>query len=151
MEEEAINKHYTAIVCGKPDTSGGVIDFPVAHHPKNKKKMIAVMGKCRYRGKPRSAITSWKLRRTSGSVSEISLMIKKGARHQIRVHLAAIGMPVIGDKLYNKTAAETDIPYHLLYACGLEFITEQKQKIEIFITPPFLEDGTIGNLTSYRF
>lgn len=89
-------KKYTALVLGKTPPSGK-ISTPIAHHPRKKKKMV-VGGK-----KARPAETLFKTLEYSGEYSLIEVQITTGVRHQIRVHLASIGHPVAGDKIYNKT------------------------------------------------
>lgn len=91
-----IEKTYVALVEGQLGQAC-VIDYPIAHHPKNKAKMIAVTSKNKYfRGKAQSARTEVILE----GISRIRLKIQGGRRHQIRVHLAAIGHPLVGDVLY---------------------------------------------------
>jgi 23S rRNA pseudouridine1911/1915/1917 synthase len=136
MKTEKVLKYYTALVQGVPETQEGTITLPIAHHFKNKKRMVIADGKFAYRGKPQPAVSEWKLlyRCRQGVVLEI--MIKKGVRHQIRVHLAAAGMPVAGDNLYN------DIPsaysYHQLYATGVSLRSLEGEQLELKIEAPFL-------------
>ena len=88
-------KKYTALVSGKTPPSGE-ITTPIAHHPRKKKKMI-VGG-----DKARPAYTEFKTIRHFKNQSLIEVQITTGVRHQIRVHLASIGHPLVNDKLYQK-------------------------------------------------
>lgn len=120
MKDEKIQKKYVAITDGRLKAERGVVDTPIAHHPKNKKKMMVidtVSGS--FRGKPRISWTNWDLIDHVGSYNLLEVTIVKGLRHQIRVHLASIGQPIVGDKLYNRRVYP--VKYHQLYACGLEF------------------------------
>lgn len=93
---EAVVKKYRALVVGKTPPSG-TISTPIAHHPRKKKKMVPG-GK-----KARPALTQYKTLRHFKDYSLIEIRITTGVRHQIRVHLASIGHPVAGDKIYAKT------------------------------------------------
>jgi 23S rRNA pseudouridine1911/1915/1917 synthase len=139
MKNGKIEKTYTAFVDGIPDKENGVIKFPIAHHNKNKKKMVIAKENSIFRGKPRYAITEWKILETINDNSLLEIKIFKGARHQIRIHLAEIGYPIIGDKIYNKIKY-SDLPNHLLYANGIKFNSFfSKELIDIKIKVPFLE------------
>ncbi|OHD27675.1 MAG: hypothetical protein A2086_15565 [Spirochaetes bacterium GWD1_27_9] len=136
MKEEKIEKIYEAIVEGIPQKNEGVINYPISHSNKNKAKMVAIKDSAKnYRSIPQEAQTNWKLLKTKDNISLLEIKIKKGVRHQIRVHLASIGLPIVGDKLYNKK--EYDCENHLLYAKGVVFYTKQNKKIEIFVKPSF--------------
>ena len=120
MQHEKIQKNYMAITDGKLKSEKGVVDTPIAHHPKNKRKMMVIDTMSgSFRGKPRISWTNWDFEGKVGKYNLLKVTIVKGLRHQIRVHLASIGQPIVGDKLYNRRVY--DVQYHQLYACGLEF------------------------------
>jgi 23S rRNA-/tRNA-specific pseudouridylate synthase len=77
--------------------------------------MAVAERKSAIRGRAIPARTDWKLVETKPPFSLLDVSIAKGARHQIRVHLAASGFPIVGDKLYNKNASRTAAQNHLLY------------------------------------
>lgn len=140
MKSEKIEKIYTAVVNGIPHDKNGIIDIPIAHHYKSNKKMVAVFENAKFRGHPQPAKTFWKLIKTNNSISILEIMIKKGVRHQIRLHLAQIGLPIIGDKLYNKNNQSSQFANHLLYANGVRFFSKAQEKIQLFIDVPFLKE-----------
>ncbi|MBF0100758.1 MAG: RNA pseudouridine synthase [Desulfobacterales bacterium] len=136
MKEEKIEKSYTALVQGCPTVKKGVIYTPIAHHPRNTKKMVAVThDNIQYRGRKQSAQTSWEVIESNCGYALIKIRIKKGRRHQIRVHLASIGCPIVGDKLYNKTIYS--FSNHLLFANGIDLMNMDQQQIHMEVNVPF--------------
>lgn len=121
MKENLVTKRYIAIVNGVVSVKSGVISYKIAHHKKNKKKMIAVYEKekVEFRGREKDAQTEWQLIKVSNNKSILDVKIKEGRRHQIRVHLASIGHSIVGDKLYSKEVS--DEKYHLLYCYEVTF------------------------------
>jgi 23S rRNA pseudouridine1911/1915/1917 synthase len=113
-----IEKTYLARVEGEIKESI-IIDYPIAHHPKNKAKMIAIMPKNKYfRGKPQAAVTIVEPippLQKGGQGGFVRVRIQGGRRHQIRVHLAAIGHPLVGDVLYGAKPVPGQ-PWHALHA-----------------------------------
>ncbi|MDO8518969.1 MAG: RNA pseudouridine synthase [Deltaproteobacteria bacterium] len=96
---KAVTKEYTCLVHGKIPAEGR-ITLPIAHHPSKKKKMVVV------KSGGREALTWYEKIKTvkiGGEIySLLSVRIKTGVRHQIRVHLAMLGHPIAGDKVYSK-------------------------------------------------
>ncbi len=145
MKNNNIEKKYITVVDGIPEKKEGIIKYSIAHHYKDIKKMVVVHDQLniQYRGKPREAITEWKVKvvDTINNKSILVIKITKGVRHQIRVHLAYIGLPIIGDKIYNKKQNEHIYENHLLYANGILFVPYGKKKeLEINIKVPFLDE-----------
>jgi 23S rRNA pseudouridine1911/1915/1917 synthase len=107
-----------ALVVGNPPAKGTIED-PVAHHERKKKKMVVSKS-----GRP--AETKFKVAKRFGKkYALLSVEIRTGVRHQIRVHLASAGFPIAGDKLYQnpKKRAEDTLPLkrHFLHASTLGF------------------------------
>lgn len=90
-----LTREYLAFVWGVPDRAHGVIDAPLGRHAINREK-IAVVSQAR----GREAITHWARLEDYGVASLIACRLETGRTHQIRVHLAHIGHPLIGDKTY---------------------------------------------------
>jgi 23S rRNA pseudouridine1911/1915/1917 synthase len=92
-----VRKEYLTFVHGRVKENEGIIDLPLGRHPTRRKEMSVSPG----RGK--RALTLWKkLREFTAGVSFLSVTIKTGRTHQIRVHLSYMGHPVVGDKVYGQ-------------------------------------------------
>ena len=94
-----VEKTYLAICHGRPSLDAGRIENLIGRHPVDRKRMAVV----ERNGK--RAVTNWRVVR-DGRVSLIKCVIETGRTHQIRVHLASLGCPVIGDKVYGKSALD---------------------------------------------
>lgn len=115
---ERIEKFYLAVAAGAAPPRGST-DVPIAHDPKNKKKMrLPKDEKEAKRLRARPAFTEFRRVKKGSGYSLLMLRIRKGARHQIRVHLAGLGHPIAGDRLYGSG----DFPRQLLHARRVEFI-----------------------------
>jgi 23S rRNA pseudouridine1911/1915/1917 synthase len=89
-----IERVYQAIVWGVPARPAGSIDRPIGRHPHERKRMAVVEGGKR-------ALTHYRLEEAAGSLgARLQLTLATGRTHQIRVHLASLGLGIIGDRLY---------------------------------------------------
>jgi 23S rRNA pseudouridine1911/1915/1917 synthase len=93
LQDRTVKREYCAIVIGAM-TGGGTIDAPMGRHARQRKKMAVLPAG----GKP--AITHYRLAQRFGHHTRISVNLETGRTHQIRVHLAAIDLPVSGDPAY---------------------------------------------------
>jgi len=92
--------------------------------------MVAVKNNEKYRSNPRITETFYKIEKKTTNYYILDVMIKKGQRHQIRVHLSSIGTPIVGDKLYSKTVPD-DVKNHLLYCYKVKFKTPAGENKEV--------------------
>jgi 23S rRNA pseudouridine1911/1915/1917 synthase len=88
-------REYEALVWGVPEAPAGTVDAPLGRHPQHREKMAVVAPE---RG--RRAVTHWRLERELGVVSHVICSLETGRTHQIRVHLAHLGHPLLGDSVY---------------------------------------------------
>lgn len=96
INDNELKKIYYAFVSKLPNKNEGIIDKPIAHKSSKKMIIIGPLKKVNYRGKIHNVITYYK--KIDKNILEC--YINKGIRHQIRIHLASIGCPIIGDSLY---------------------------------------------------
>src|SRR5688500_18673895 len=120
----SIDRRYLAIVSGLPRTASGTIDAPLARSSANRKKMAVVKDG---RGKP--AVTHWKRLTMLREAALVECRLETGRTHQVRVHMASIGHPLIGDPFYGgsgkthrKLLQELGFHRQALHAAGLGFI-----------------------------
>jgi 23S rRNA pseudouridine1911/1915/1917 synthase len=136
-----VKRTYLAIVVGHIQGTL-VLDWPIAHHAKNKKKMVVVRDKVAFRSHPKDALTEVKPLATGQGATLVEVQIKGGRRHQIRVHLAAAGFPLLGDQLYGGPKA------HHLKGQALHAYKLQSALAPLFLaTPPpefVIEAGLLG-------
>ncbi len=114
FRERDVERYYDAIVRGVPDTEKGVIDLPMGRAEVGRMKM-----EVRADGKPSQ--TRFEVIATDGKISHLKCQLLTGRTHQIRVHLAYIGNPVVGDTLYGRRIRENETPFQLLHASRIVF------------------------------
>jgi 23S rRNA pseudouridine1911/1915/1917 synthase len=94
----SIDRRYLAIVSGVPKTSGGVIDAPLARSSANRKKIAIVEG-----GRGKRAVTHWRRLDILQDAALVECRLETGRTHQVRVHMASIGHPLVGDPVYGRS------------------------------------------------
>jgi 23S rRNA pseudouridine1911/1915/1917 synthase len=122
----SIDRRYLAIVSGVPRTVGGSIDAPLARSATNRKKIAIVEGS---RGK--RAVTHWKRLEPLRDSALIECRLETGRTHQVRVHMASIGHPLLGDPVYGR-AGKT----HGKLLKDLDFYRQALHAAELGFTHP---------------
>jgi 23S rRNA pseudouridine1911/1915/1917 synthase len=100
FKKRTLRKRYLALLKGVLPADSGVVDLPIGRHPVDRKKMSV---KSR-RG--RNALTRWKIRERLVGASLVEVDLHTGRTHQIRVHMTAMGHPVVGDAVYGRPRGE---------------------------------------------
>jgi 23S rRNA pseudouridine1911/1915/1917 synthase len=129
IAERRVARSYDAIVWGRPPSSDGTIDAPIGRDPAVR-TMFAVRADGRkavthYRVKERFTVANPEVRRRDVGQWEVSLLeltLETGRTHQIRVHCAAIGHPIVGDALYGASRPKLGARRQMLHAARLRFV-----------------------------
>jgi 23S rRNA pseudouridine1911/1915/1917 synthase len=137
----SIDRRYLAIVNGVPKASGGSIDAPLARSATNRKKIAIVEG---HRGK--RAVTHWKRLEILADAALVECRLETGRTHQVRVHMASIGHPLVGDPVYGRSGKThgnllKELQFHrqALHATELGF-THPVTKDKLSFTSPMPPD-----------
>ena len=126
IKDRKVNKKYIALVRGIIKENEATINMPIARNKKDRKKMaVDKEGK--------EAITHFKVLKRYDKYTLLEVKIDTGRTHQIRVHMAEIGHPVIGDEVYSNGKNEFNVKGQMLHAKSLDFehpITGKKMHLE---------------------
>jgi 23S rRNA pseudouridine1911/1915/1917 synthase len=118
FRERTIQKTYYALVTGHPPKEG-TIDLHIGRDPVQRNKMTTYRSLAQAETKARHAITHYTVEQYFENAALVRVTLETGRTHQIRVHFAAIGYPIIGDILYGK--ASPLIERQALHAAELDF------------------------------
>ena len=117
LKEHSINRIYEAIVHGNIKEEEGTVNAPIGRHPTDRKKMSI------HAKNARNAITHYKVLKRFGDYTYIQCKLETGRTHQIRVHMASIGHPLLGDQVYGpKKCPFSKLVGQTLHARTLGFI-----------------------------
>ena len=115
LKDHSMARTYEAIVCGVLKEDSGTVDAPIGRHPSDRKKMCVTQ-----RGS-KPAVTHWEVVRRYRGYTHIRCKLETGRTHQIRVHMAYIGHPILGDTVYGHKKPELGQSSQCLHAGVLCF------------------------------
>jgi 23S rRNA pseudouridine1911/1915/1917 synthase len=140
IRDHKMKKVYLALVDGHPDPPQGLVDAPIARDPRHRQKMAIVAG-------GREAQTEYRRIQDVGPYSLLECVLITGRTHQIRVHLRAIGYPVVGDPIYGRPAKGLDRQFLHAHVLGfsrpkdgryIEAVSPLPEDLRVFL------DQTLG-------
>ena len=116
LSDHTLNRTYDAVINGSLKEHSGTVDRPIGRHPLDRKRM-AVTDK-----NSRNAVTHWEKLTEYRGYTHISCRLETGRTHQIRVHMASIGHPLLGDGLYGAKCPDKGLEGQCLHASRIRFI-----------------------------
>ena len=132
FQARTVRKHYLALVEGVLSPPDGVVDAPIARSKHRRKRMAVVQG-----GRP--AQTEFHTLESFSAHTLIEALPKTGRTHQIRVHLAFLGHPLVGDMVYGRRKRTAPLKRHFLHASQLSFLLPASGR-ELSLTSPLPSD-----------
>ena len=115
LKDHTMARTYEAIVCGSFREDSGTVDAPIGRHPTDRKKM------CVTARNSKNAVTHWEVVRRYRGYTHVRCRLETGRTHQIRVHMAHIGHPILGDAVYGHKKPELGQSSQCLHAGALCF------------------------------
>ncbi len=115
LKDHTMARTYEAVVCGVMKEDSGTVDAPIGRHPTDRKKM------CVTQRNSREAVTHWEVVARYRGYTHIRCHLETGRTHQIRVHMAYIGHPILGDTVYGHKKPELGQSSQCLHAGALAF------------------------------
>ena len=132
LADHSLYRVYEAVVHGRFKVPSGTVDKPIGRHPIDRKRM-AVTDK-----NSKNAVTHWELLHTYSAFSHIRCRLETGRTHQIRVHMAYIGHPLLGDGVYGAPSPEKGLSGQCLHARMLRFVHPRTRE-DIMLEAPLPE------------
>lgn len=132
MRKREIKREYLAVVHGFPPSPEGTVDLPLGRDARNRKKFAVLLD-----GRGRKAVTHYRVVKKMGrSYALLELELETGRTHQIRVHMAYLGCPVVGDPLYGPVRSPYRDLGQLLHARKLAFRHPvSRERYELTVEP----------------
>ena len=135
LSDHTLARTYECLVMGNLRQDSGTVDAPIGRHPTDRKKMAV---------EPRNgrrAVTHWEVIARYNGVTHVRCRLETGRTHQIRVHMAYIGHPILGDTVYGAKKPVPGLAGQCLHATGLRFIHPRTREI-VELTCPLPEEFT---------
>ena len=115
LKDHTMARTYEAIVCGSFREDSGTVNAPIGRHPSDRKKM------CVTERNSKEAVTHWEVVARYRGYTHVRCRLETGRTHQIRVHMASIGHPILGDTVYGHKKPELGQDSQCLHAGALCF------------------------------
>ena len=122
LADHTLARTYECIVVGSLREERGTVDAPIARHPSDRKRMAVAAG-------GREAVTHWEVLARYSGYTHLRCRLETGRTHQIRVHMAYLGHPILGDTVYGAKKEVAGLTGQCLHAVGLRFIHPRTHEI----------------------
>ncbi len=126
FRQHQASKHYLAIVDGQLDQDC-VVNWPIAHHARDGRRMVAIQPGMTnperlplWRGRPRVAESRIRVMQKLSGCTLVEVSVIQAQMHQIRIHLATLGHPLVADRIYGRTPTVGGLQRHALHAWRLD-------------------------------
>ncbi len=129
LKDHSMARTYEAIVCGSFREDSGTVDAPIGRHPTDRKKM------CVTARNSKNAVTHWEVVARYQGYTHIRCRLETGRTHQIRVHMASIGHPILGDTVYGHKNKELGQESQCLHA-GLLCFRHPRTGLPVMVAAP---------------
>ena len=132
LKDHSMYRVYDAILCGNLKEDSGTVNAPIGRHPSDRKKM------CVTARNSKEAVTHWEVVRRYRGYTHVRCRLETGRTHQIRVHMAHIGHPILGDVVYGHKKPELGQDSQCLHAGTLCF-THPRDGRPVMVMAPLPE------------
>ncbi|MCL2425657.1 MAG: RluA family pseudouridine synthase [Oscillospiraceae bacterium] len=139
LSSRTLTREYQAIVCGNIKSDNGRIDAPIGRHPTDRKKQAVIPESVNSQtnSNSRPAITHYDVIARYGGYTHVWCRLETGRTHQIRVHMAHVGHPVLGDIVYGRKKPDLGMSSQCLHAWKLEFMhPTNNESVELYADLP---------------
>ena len=129
LKDHSMARTYEAVVCGSFREDSGTVDAPIGRHPSDRKKMTVTPRNSK------NAVTHWEVVKRYRGYTHIRCRLETGRTHQIRVHMAHIGHPILGDTVYGRKKPELGQSSQVLHAGSLCFTHPRTGQPVLVLSP----------------
>ena len=129
LKDHTMARTYECIVCGNLKEDSGTVDAPIGRHPTDRKKMCVTARNSRH------AVTHWEVITRYRGYTHVRCKLETGRTHQIRVHMAHIGHPILGDTVYGRKKPELGQTSQVLHAGILCFRHPRDERPVVVMAP----------------
>ena len=133
LKDHTLRRTYECLVHGGFKEDSGTVDAPIGRHPTDRKKMAVVQRN------GREAVTHWEVIARYGQYTHLRCRLETGRTHQIRVHMAYLNHPIVGDPVYCSGRAELGLTTQCLHAQALTFLHPRTGR-EVTVTCPLPDE-----------
>ena len=132
LKDHSMARTYDCVVCGNLKEDSGTVDAPIGRHPSDRKKMCVIARNSK------EAVTHWEVVKRYRGYTHVRCKLETGRTHQIRVHMAHIGHPILGDTVYGHKKPELGQDSQCLHAGALCF-THPRTGLPVMVFAPLPE------------